>query len=55
MFDPGDRVRLPSGGPVLTVLGPAKWPFGVLCEWQAGKGKRSAEFDGRNLVRIPSR
>lgn len=45
---PGDLVRLKSGGPVMTYLGPG-WLGDALCDWFDGTEHKRATFSFRTL------
>lgn len=51
-FSIGDRVRLMSGGPAMTVIGLVE--TGVMCSWFTGGGGLSSyTFPGDSLTRVP--
>ncbi len=51
---PGEVVRLKSGGPPMTLVGPAQ-TGGYLCCWFAGDDVKSASFNPNCLCKIKRR
>lgn len=48
---PGDLVRLKSGGPVMTYLGPC-WLGDALCDWFDGTERQRASFSFKSIERV---
>lgn len=54
-FSPGDVVVLKSGGPMMTIYGPAKNEINTyLCQWFGGGKKLESAFLHANVLKATS-